>query len=96
MSSRTPPSTPYPENPAVFYGWYSEAAQQLRVYNPSYHYFKGKVLTNPPYCYWTQGDNKILVTEVTHSSIPTPRQVKNGDIFVGQVDKYWGRTYNKL
>jgi hypothetical protein len=45
--------------------------------------------------YWTQGDQKVLVTEITHSSIPTPRQVKNGDIYLGQVDKYWGRSYTR-
>jgi hypothetical protein len=38
----------------------------------------------------------VLVTDVTHSSIPTARQVKNGDIYIGQVDKYWGRSYTRL
>jgi hypothetical protein len=37
----------------------------------------------------------VLVTDVTHSSIPTARQVKNGDIYLGQVDKYWGRSYTR-
>jgi hypothetical protein len=80
----------------VFFGWYSEAAQQLRIAYPSQHKFNGKVMTSPPYCYWSQGDKKVIVTEVTHTSIPTPRQVKNGDICVGQLDKYIGRTYSRL
>ena len=53
-------------------------------------------MTSPPYMYWTQGDKKVLVTEISHSGIPTARQVKNGDIYLGQVDKYWGRSYTRL
>jgi len=92
----TPASTPCPEDTSVFFGWYSEAAQQLRIAYPSQHKFNGKVMTSPPYCYWSQGDKKVIVTEVTHTSIPTPRQVKNGDICIGQLDKYIGRTYSRL
>jgi hypothetical protein len=91
-----PPSTPYPEDSTLFFGWYSEAAQQLRLANPSQHKFNGKIIISPPYCYWIQRDKKVLVTEVTHTSIPTPRQVKNGDICIGQLDKYFGRTYSRL
>ena len=56
-------------------------------------------MESPPYMYWTlheggsDAGTKVLVTEITHTSIPTPRQVANGDIFVGRVDKYWGRSY---
>ena len=92
----TPPSTPFPEDTSVFYGWYSEAAQQLRVLHPSEHMYKGKIITRPPYCYWIQGDKKVLVTEVTHTDIPTPQQKKNGDISLGKLDKYWGRAYSRL
>jgi hypothetical protein len=53
-------------------------------------------MVSPPYCYWTQGDRKVLVTEVSHTSIPTPRQVANGDIYLGRVDKYWGRSYTRF
>jgi hypothetical protein len=91
-----PPSTPYPEDPTLFFGWYSEALQQLRLANPSHHKFNGKIIISPPYCYWIQRDKKVLVTEVTHTSIPSPRQVKNGDICIGQLDKYFGRTYSRL
>lgn len=91
-----PPSTPYPDNTHVFYGWYSEAQQQMRIKNPTEHPYNGKIIKSPPYCYWTQGDKKVLVTEVTHTSIPTPRQIANGDICVGQVEKYFGRLYSRL
>lgn len=94
--SFTPPSTPFPEDTAEYHGWYSEAQQQLRVSYPSRHKFNGKLMISPPYCYWTQGDQKVLVTEITHTSIPTPRQVKNGDIYLGRLDKYWGRSYTRL
>ena len=94
---RTPTSTPFPEDTSEYYGWFSQALQQMRVSYPSRHKFNGKIMESPPYMYWTLhgGDpgTKVLVTEITHTSIPTPRQVANGDIFVGRVDKYWGRTY---
>lgn len=97
MTSSPPASTtPIPEDTPVYFGWYSEAAQQLRVAYPIQHKFNGKLVTSPPYCYWLQGDKKILVTEVTHTSIPTPRQVENGTICVGQVDKYFKRSEIRL
>jgi hypothetical protein len=68
----------------------------MRVSHPTEHRFNGQILMSPPYCYWEQGDRIVLVTDVTHSSIPTPRQVKNGDIYLGQVDKYWGRSYTRV
>ena len=89
----TPPSTPFPEDTSEYYGWFSEALQQLRVSYPSRHKINGKILESPPYMYWTQGGDKVLVTEITHTSIPTPRQVTNGDICVGRVDSYVGRSY---
>ena len=84
-----------------YYGWFSPALQQLRLSYPTRHKFNGKLLTSPPYIYWTlhaDADAKelVLVTEVTHSSTPTPRQVANGDIYVGRLDTYWGRSYTKL
>ena len=91
-----PPSTPFPEDTSEYHGWYSEALQQLRLSYPSRHKFNGKLMVSPPYMYWTQGDQKVLVTEVTHTSIPTPRQGANGDIYLGKIDKYWGRSYTRL
>ena len=91
-----PSSTPFPEDTSEYHGWYSEAQQRLRVLHPSRHKFNGKIIVSPPYMYWTQGDQKVLVTEVTHTSIATPRQVANGDIYLGRVDKYWGRSYTRL
>ena len=95
-SPPTPPSTPFPEDTSEYYGWFSEALQQLRVSNPTSHNYAGKIIQGPAYMYWTQGDKKVLVTEITHTSIPTARQVANGDICVGRVDKYWGRSYTRL
>jgi hypothetical protein len=97
---RTPTSTPFPEETSEYYGWFSEALQQLRISHISQHKFNGKILESPPYTYWTRyggtDGEKVLVTEVTHTSIPTPRQLANGDIFVGRVDKYWGRSYTRI
>jgi hypothetical protein len=85
------------------HGWFCPALQQLRLSYPSRHKFNGKILTSPPYIYWTlhadaSTDAKALalVTEVTDSCVPTPRQIANGDIYVGRLDKYWGRSYMKL
>lgn len=92
----TPPPTPSPYQTDIYFGWYSEANQQLRIQFPTQHKYKGETITSPPYTYWMQGDKKVLVTDVTHSSIPTQKQVLNGDIYRGQVDRYWGRSYTRL
>ena len=78
--------------PPIYYGWYSEAIQCLRKCNPTEHPYKNKgiALTSPPYTYWKQGNKLVLVTEITNSAFPTPRQVKNGDIFLGPLDSYHG------
>ena len=77
----------------------------MRLSYPSRHKFNGKIMVSPPFMYWTlhegtageeHAGTKVLVTEITHTSIPTPRQVANGDICVGRVDKYWGRSYTRL
>ena len=88
-----PPPTPVPCDVSVYYGWFSEAQQQLRVGNPTVHFNSrtGRVVQSPPYTYYLQGDRRVLVTEITHSSLPTLRQQKNGDVCVGRVDGYWGR-----
>ena len=79
----------------VYYGWYSPAIQQLRLDNPSGHAFGGRIIQGPPYSYYSTPDGrKVLVTEITHSSAPTARQVKNGDIFLGEVTTYCGRSYD--
>ena len=92
----TPPSTPTPEQTSMYYGWYSPALQQLRLSNPTQHTFRGKSITGPPYTYWYQGNKRVLVTEITHTSIPTMKQVKNGDVYVGRLDKYCCRSYVRL
>jgi len=96
----TPTSTPAPalylEDTSQYHGWYSPALQQLRLSNPTHHSFQGKSIMGPPYTYWYQGKKRVLVTEITHTSIPTARQVKNGDIYVGQIDKYCCRSYTRF
>ena len=84
--------------PPIYYGWYSEAAQCLRICNPTEHPYKNKgiALTSPPYTYWKQGNKLVLVTEITNTAFPTPRQVKNGDVFLGPLDSYHGRLYRRL
>jgi hypothetical protein len=89
-------STSSTPTPVLFYGWFSQAQQQLRVLYPTKHLFNGMVIQSPPYTYYLQGDKKVLVTEITHSSVPTYRQIRNGDICIGQVDGYYGRRYNLL
>ena len=88
-----PPPTPVPHDVSVYYGWFSEAQQQLRISYPTVHFNSrsGRVVQSPPYTYYMQGDRRVLVTEITHSSLPTARQQKNGDVCVGRVDGYWGR-----
>jgi hypothetical protein len=94
ISTSTPTSTPA----YTYYGWYSEAVQCLRICNPTEHPYKNKgiALTSPPYTYWKQGDTLVLVTEITNNAFPTPRQIKNGDIFLGPLDSYYGRSYRRF
>jgi hypothetical protein len=82
----------------TYYGWYSDAVQCLRICNPTEHPYKNKgiALASPPYTYWKQGDKLVLVTEITNDAFPTPRQVKNGDIFLGPLDSYYGRSYQRF
>lgn len=80
----------------VYYGWYSEPLQQLRVSHQTEHVYRGKVYSSPPYTYWYKENKKILVTEITTTNIPTPRQIKNGDIYLGPLDKYCCRSYLRL
>ncbi len=83
-----PPPTPVPDQTSVYYGWFSEAQQQMRVSYPTEHFNRltGRIVQRPPYTYYMQGDRRVLVTEITHSSLPTLRQQRNGDICVGRVE----------
>jgi len=91
-----PPPTPEISDTLQYYGWYSEALQQLRVSHQTEHAYNGKLYPSPPYTYWYKDNKKILVTEITMTSIPTYRQIKNGDICLGRLDKYCGRSYVRL
>jgi len=86
----------------VYYGWYCPAIQQLRLDYPTYHASlrtrtcgQRQVIESPPYSlYLTPDGRKVLVTEITESNIPSERQLKNGDIFLGEVTTYCGRSYS--
>lgn len=83
-------------NGVTYYGWYSEALQQLRISHQTEHVYLGKLYVSPPYTYWYKDNKKILVTEITTSPLPTQRQIKNGDIYLGPLDKYCFRSYVRL
>ncbi len=83
----------------VYYGWYCPAIQQLRLDNPTYHaslHNRAVAIESPPYSFYLTPDGrKVLVTEITESKTPCERQLKNGDIFLGEVTTYCGRSYNR-
>ena len=93
---QAPPPTPEPSLTSQFFGWYSPALQQLRLSHPTEHQYNGKIFISPAYTYWYKDGKKILVTEVTMTSIPTHRQKKNGDLYLGPLDKYCCRSYVRL
>jgi hypothetical protein len=85
----------------VYYGWYCPAIQQLRLDHPTYHALRTRacssrqIIESPPYSFYLTPDGrKVLVTEITESKTPTYRQLKNGDIFLGEVATYCGRSYS--
>ena len=80
----------------VYYGWYCPAIQQLRLDNPTYHASPSRqIIESPPYSFYLTPDGrKVLVTEITESKTPSERQLKNGDIFLGEVATYCGRSYS--
>ena len=86
----------------VYYGWYCPAIQQLRLDNPTYHaslrnHNRAHMVgfESPPYSFYLTPDGrKVLVTEITESKTPNERQSKNGDIFLGEVATYCGRSYS--
>lgn len=86
------------EKQRVYYGWYCPAIQQLRLDNPTYHAhasLRTRIIESPPYSFYLTPDGrKVLVTEITESKTPSERQVKNGDIFLGEIATYCGRSYS--
>ena len=84
-----------------YYGWFSEAIQSRRVYNPSKHTLgRGTSnpvsITSPPYTYWLQGKKKVLVTDVTLTNIVMKRHKESNSVFLGKLDKFCCRSYTKL
>jgi hypothetical protein len=84
-----------------YYGWFSEAIQSKRVYNPSEHTLRRgtsnpETITSPPYTYWLQGKKKVLVTDVTLTNIVMKRHKESNAVFLGKLDKFCCRSYTKL
>jgi hypothetical protein len=97
-----------PGDEVEFYGWYSEEIQSARVLNPSHHKFRlnadprasagapTRFIKSPPYTYWFQGDKKILVTDVTNTSEVKERHKEKNAIFLGKLDKFCCRSFQKI
>ena len=95
-----------------YYGWYSEEIQSARVLNPAHHKFRlnadpragagagaaasTRFIKSPPYTYWFQGDKKILVTDVTNTPEVKERHKEKNAIFLGKLDKFCCRSFQKI
>lgn len=86
-----------------YYGWFSEEVQALRMGNQTEHKIRmnttntnRKTIKSPPYTYWTQGDKKLLVTDVTLNDEVMTRHKETNAIFLGKLDKFCCRSYTKL
>lgn len=86
-----------------YYGWFSEEVQALRMGNQTEHKIRmnttstnRKIIKSPPYTYWTQGDKKLLVTDVTLNDEVMTRHKETNAIFLGKLDKFCCRSYTKL
>ena len=90
-----------PSEKIQYYGWFSVELQALRVGNPTDHKLrtnngKIKTLTSPPYTYWFQGDKKVLVTDITNTDEVMKRHKTTNSIFLGKLDKFCCRSYQKM
>lgn len=91
-----------------YYGWFSEEVQASRIINKTEHKLchnnsitnitarRAVSLKTPPYTYWIQGNKKVLVTDVTLTDEVMTRHTDTSAIFLGKLDKYYGRTYTQL
>jgi hypothetical protein len=90
-----------------YYGWFSEQVQSKRSIQPQEYILKKthttvipsvceKHIKSPPYTYWFQGENKVLVTDVTLSDETMERHKETGSVFLGKLDKFCCRSYTKL
>jgi len=99
-----------PGDEVEYYGWYSEEIQTARVLNPAHHKFRlnsdprasagaaasTRFIKGPPYTYWFQGDKKILVTDVTNTCEVKERHKETNAIFLGKLDKFCCRSFQKI
>ena len=86
-----------------YYGWFSEEVQASRIVNKTEHKIRmknvntnRKTIKSPPYTYWTQGEKKVLVTDVTLTDEVMTRHKESNAIFLGKLDKFCCRSYTKL
>ena len=84
-----------------YYGWFSEQVQSRRLYRPSEHTLRRNTsnpvsITSPPYTYWLQGKKKVLVTDVTLTTVSMQRHKESNAVFLGKLDKFCCRSYTKL
>jgi len=84
-----------------YYGWFSEVTQSNRLYKPSEHTLRRCTsnpvsIKSPPYTYWLQGNKKILVTDVTLTTVSMQRHKESNAVFLGKLDKFCCRSYTKL
>ena len=87
-----------------YYGWYSKEIQSARVLHQTQHKFRSntgngnqnRLIKSPPYTYWFQGDKKILVTDVTNTQEVMERHKEKNAIFLGKLDKFCCRSFQKL
>ena len=86
-----------------YYGWFSEEVQASRIVNKKEHKIRmknvntnRKTIKSPPYTYWTQGEKKVLVTDVTLTDEVMTRHKATNAIFLGKLDKFCCVSYMKL
>jgi hypothetical protein len=92
-----------PGDDVEYYGWYSEELQTSRIENQISHRLRGftgittsRTIKSPPYTYWFQGKNKVLVTDVTNTAEVMQRHKETGSIFLGKLDKFCCRSFTKI
>lgn len=84
-----------------YYGWFSPEIQSNRLENPTEHKLRtvisrSIILKSPPYTYWLQGDQKIMVTDVTLTPEAMKRHIESNAVFLGKLDEFYCRSYTKL
>lgn len=92
-----------PSDDVEYYGWYSEELQTSRIKSQISHRLRGfngitisRTIKSPPYTYWLQGKNKVLVTDVTNNAEVMQRHKETSSIFLGKLDKFCCKSFTKI